>query len=458
MGFLWSNVPYLVSPILTTAQIAVAMWLFARGLPRREGFAWRLVVATCIVVAFVSVMTSLGSSLESLPFVSEDISWPGLVDALFVTQFITFTLVILLCYALVLLLFDAPPPAALFCVSAAYIMQNIASGLDGLVWTVLVPMGVAVDTWGYTIVGMVVLCFAVYAVCHQTILRKVEQYGFSPVQGGSALVVMMMVVLVCLAFDLANKCYLLIFGVPVHVVVLYRAVHFSTCAFVLWMEFELLYNKHLEQDIAVMQRVRSDEERQYQLSKDTIDAINIKCHDIRHQIRHLEQGGTAIEKGVLEDLAQEVRIYDSKVKTGNDALDTILSEKRLLCEREGTRLTCIADGAALSGLSPADLYSLFGNLLDNAIEAVRRLDGAERRTISLVVSRRGDMAVIHEENYFDGEARFEDGLPVSTKGDPLNHGFGTRSMRQIVERYGGSMTMRAQGDRFAVTIVLPARK
>ena len=225
---------------------------------------------------------------------------------------------------------------------------------------------------------------------------------------------------------------------------------------VLWMEFELLYNKHLEQDVAVMQRVRSDEERQYQLSKDTIDAINVKCHDIRHQIRHLEEGGVAVEKGALEDLAQEVRIYDSKVKTGNDALDTILSEKRLLCEREGTRLTCIADGAALSGLSPADLYSLFGNLLDNAIEAVRRLDGAERRTISLVVSRRGDMAVIHEENYFDGDVRFEGGLPVSTKGDPLNHGFGTRSMSQIVERYGGSMSMRAQGDRFGVTIVLPA--
>lgn len=458
MGFLSSNVPYLASPILTTVQIAVAMWLFARSLPRREGFAWRAVVATCVTVAFVAVMTALGSSLESLPFVPADLSWPALIDVLFVAQLITFSLVILLCYALVLLLFDAPPQAALFCVSAAYIMQNIASGLDGLARTILVPMGARVDTWGFTLLGMVGLCAVVYAVCHQTILRKIEQYGFSPVQGGSALVVVMMVLLVCLAFDLANKCYLLGFGVPIHVVVLYRGVHFATCAFVLWMEFELLYNKHLEQDIAVMQRVRSDEERQYQLSKDTIDAINIKCHDIRHQIRHLEQGGVAVEKGALEDLAQEVRIYDSKVKTGNEALDTILSEKRLLCEREGIRLTCIADGAVLLGLSPADLYSLFGNLLDNAIEAARRLDGAERKTISLVVSRRGDMAVIHEENYFDGKARFEDGLPVSTKGDPFNHGFGTRSMRQIVERYGGSMTMRAQGDRFAVTIVLPARK
>lgn len=456
MGFLSSNVPYLVSPILTTVQIAVAMWLFARSFPKREGFVWRAVVAACVVVSFVSVMTLLGSSLDELPFVPSEVSWPNVSVVVFVSQFVTFSLVIALCYGLVLLLFEATSPAALFCVSAGYIMQNIASGLDGLVRTILVPMGLPVDTWGFTLVGMVGLCAAVYAVCYRTIVRKIERYGFSPVQGGSALVVVMMVVLVCLAFDLANKCFLTAYGLPTRIVVLYRAVHFATCMFVLWMEFELLYNKHLEQDVAVMQRVRSDEERQYQLSKDTIDAINVKCHDIRHQIRHLEEGGVAVEKGALEDLAQEVRIYDSKVKTGNDALDTILSEKRLLCEREGTRLTCIADGASLSGLSPADLYSLFGNLLDNAIEAVRRLDGAERRTISLVVSRRGDMAVIHEENYFDGDVRFEGGLPVSTKGDPLNHGFGTRSMSQIVERYGGSMSMRAQGDRFGVTIVLPA--
>ena len=422
MGFLSSNVPYLVSPSLTTVQIAVAMWLFARSLPKREGFVWRAVVAACVVVSFVSVMTLLGSSLGELPFVPSGLSWPNVSVVVFVSQFVTFSLVIALCYGLVLLLFEATSPAALFCVSAGYIMQNIASGLDGLVRTILVPMGLPVDTWGFTLVGMVGLCAAVYAVCYRTIVRKIERYGFSPVQGGSALVVVMMVVLVCLAFDLANKCFLTAYGLPTRIVVLYRAVHFATCMFVLWMEFELLYNKHLEQDVAVMQRVRSDEDRQYQLSKETIDAINIKCHDIRHQIRHLEQGGAAVEKDALEDLAQEVRIYDSKVKTGNDALDTILSEKRLLCEREGTRLTCIADGAALSGLSPADLYSLFGNLLDNAIEAVRRLDGAERRTISLVVSRRGDMAVIHEENYFDGDVRFEGGLPVSTKGDPSTTG------------------------------------
>ena len=55
MEFFSSAAPYLASPILTTAQIAVAMWLFARSLPKREGFVWRAVVAACVVVSFVSV-------------------------------------------------------------------------------------------------------------------------------------------------------------------------------------------------------------------------------------------------------------------------------------------------------------------------------------------------------------------------------------------------------------------
>lgn len=457
MGFFDAEASYLASPILTAIQIAAAMWLFARNLPKRGQFLYRAAIAAGIVAAFVLAMAYLGSVLQDMPFVQKGMSRTAFADLLFISQSVTFILSILLCLILIGFLFDARIQTMLFCVSAGYIMQNIASGLDGLMRVILVTAGFSVDTWGYTILGMAGLCACVYAVCYRTIVLKIQRYGFSPVRSGSSAAIMMMVVLTCIVFDLANKCFLLTLGMPVHVALLYRAVHFATCAFVLWMEFELLYNRHLERDLAVMQRVRSDEARQYQLSKDTIDAINIKCHDIRHQIRHLEQGSTSIEKGVLEDLAQEVRIYDSRVKTGNDALDTILSEKRLLCEREGTRLTCIADGTALSVLSPQDLYALFGNLLDNAIEAVRRLDGTERRTISLVISRRGEMAVIHEENYFNGEIRFEGGLPVSTKKDAANHGFGTRSMQQTVERSGGSMTMHAQNDRFAVTIVLPIR-
>ena len=159
---------------------------------------------------------------------------------------------------------------------------------------------------------------------------------------------------------------------------------------------------------------------------------------------------------MLDEISREVGVYDSVVKSGNDALDTILTEKCLYCEKHGITLSCIADGRALDFVEPTDLYSFFGNALDNAIEAVERLDDPERRSIGLVVRRTGDMVSIHVENYFDGQVSFGgEGLPLTHKGDEANHGFGTRSMRMIAEGLGGSLACRVQGDVFHLDALLP---
>ena len=181
-----------------------------------------------------------------------------------------------------------------------------------------------------------------------------------------------------------------------------------------------------------------------------------KAHDLRHQIHTLAGGEKGVDSRVLADLSHEVDIYDSVVKSGNDALDTILTEKSLYCESRGITLGCIVDGASLNFMPAADLYSLFGNALENAIEAVERLDDPERRSVGLTVKRAGDMVSIHVENYFDGKVEFgSEGLPLSRKGDSLNHGYGVRSMRMIVEAAGGSLTTRATGDVFDLDVLLP---
>ena len=164
---------------------------------------------------------------------------------------------------------------------------------------------------------------------------------------------------------------------------------------------------------------------------------------------------------MLADIAREVSVYDAVVRTGNDALDTILTEKSLVCEREGIALTCIADGSSLGFLTPAELYSLFGNALDNAIEATRQVEDPEGRSISLLVRRTGDMVSIHVENTCAGKAEFEDGLPRTTKRDAqgmrdeMNHGIGTRSMRALAEHYDGIFSAAQDGDIFCLDIVLP---
>ena len=92
---------------------------------------------------------------------------------------------------------------------------------------------------------------------------------------------------------------------------------------------------------------------------------------------------------------------------------------------------------------------------DNAIEAERGLDASDKRSISLNVRRSADLALIHVENYFSGTLAFKDGLPKTTKSDVANHGFGTKSMQLIAQRYGGTLTTRTQGEVFCLDVMLP---
>lgn len=107
-----------------------------------------------------------------------------------------------------------------------------------------------------------------------------------------------------------------------------------------------------------------------------------------------------------------MRIYDSAVKTGNDALDVLLGGYGLRCEAEKVELQCMIDGAALSALAVSDLYALFGNLLDNALEYLASLAEGDKKFIRLSSLRRGGYYILVAENYFEGE------LPLDKDSSP----------------------------------------
>lgn len=146
-------------------------------------------------------------------------------------------------------------------------------------------------------------------------------------------------------------------------------------------------------------------------------------------------------------------IYGNIYQTGNDALDLVLMEKSLLCNEYNIKLSYMVDGSVLDFLSATDVYALFGNLLDNAIESVMKEVDEEKRIISISVSRRNQGSHIHMQNYCAEHIAFEDGLPLATKPDKAYHGFGVRSIKYIAQKYKGILLMRAENNRFLVDIL-----
>ena len=186
---------------------------------------------------------------------------------------------------------------------------------------------------------------------------------------------------------------------------------------------------------------------QQQLSRESMDIINRKCHDIKHQLRALMEMEDGVERRkYLEEIRGAMSIYDAVYQTGNAALDTVLREKALLCQEYEIKFSCMADGKALEFMDTLDVYALFGNALDNAVESVMREADKEKRLINMRITKQMQILYIHLDNYCREPVRFEDGLPVTSKKDRENHGFGLRSIRHIAEKYDGEVVLKNQAN------------
>lgn len=148
--------------------------------------------------------------------------------------------------------------------------------------------------------------------------------------------------------------------------------------------------------------------------------------------------------------------YDSLYHTGSEVLDIILNEKNLRCRGKGVSITCMGSGKPLEGLDNMDVYSLFGNLLENAITAVEQLPEPRQRIISLVIQQKGNFVYIDVMNFFRGQApQLEDGLPRTTKQEEQGfHGYGLRSVRAIARKYRGDLSVRCQDGIFTAQVYL----
>lgn len=233
-----------------------------------------------------------------------------------------------------------------------------------------------------------------------------------------------------------------------------RLLSIFCCVFLLYIRSGVLEKSQLEQERAELRRLYEFERERYEQSRENIELINIKCHDLKHRIEGWERRDGQVPPEEIQEIKRLVGIYDSAVKTGNDTLDTLLTERSLYCEKQGIRLSCMVDGQKLSFMPVGDICALFGNAVENAIEAVSRLERPEERCISFQARESRGMLVVTIDNCFSGPLEFEDGLPKTTKAETGWHGYGLKSIRRVAEKYGGQATVLVD-EMFHLTILIP---
>lgn len=236
--------------------------------------------------------------------------------------------------------------------------------------------------------------------------------------------------------------------------VLFRILMIICIATSIWTVLGFAQEVELQRQNEAVEQLLRREQSLYKLSKEAIDTINRKCHDLKHTVNAIKVGGAVPEEDIKE-IEEALRQYDGFIRTGNHDLDIVLAEKYLRCVDNDILLSCIIDGKRLNFMSSGEVYSLFGNLLDNAIEYLETVEEAENRLISVNVQARNSFVTVRVENYCKNQVKMVDGLPVTVKQDKENHGWGVKSVKHIAEKYGGTVVLDQTENVFSVNIAMP---
>lgn len=422
--------------LIYVAEILLAELIFLYPVERKPCFPARYAAAWLASMAFVA-LTPTRWLIKAAPAMAQPI------------EFVQFILQIAVTVAAMGCCFKLSWTALTACCAAGVAVQHIAFHVDRLLrLTGFTGRLTAAMALRQELVEFCVF-LPVYVLFFLTLGRSAEKKGYCKHADRRFGLISVAIILICIGLTRVSNS----FGDSDSITVSLYAI--TACFMALMVQLVLNSAVNLEHERELESLLLQEEHKQYELSKKTVDAINIKYHDLKYKLRDL---AGRLPEEELESIQSAVDVYGRQVKTGSETLDVLLTTYSLQCGEEGITLTYTGQGGDLSFMSIMDVYSLFGNAISNAVEAVRQLDDPEKRVVDIHSERMGDMVGVSISNFFSGECRMEDGLPVTTKREEEGfHGYGMRSMRLVAEKYGGSLSVTADGQLFNLNIYLMQR-
>ena len=213
---------------------------------------------------------------------------------------------------------------------------------------------------------------------------------------------------------------------------------------------------HIQRELETIQTILNSQYEQYKQAQRTVDLINYRYHDLKNHIIALRADASAPQRyEYLDKLEHEIHDYEALNKTGNQVLDTLLTSKNLRCMQHKIDMTCVIDGKLFDSMDVMDICSIFGNALDNAIECELKIKDYGKRMIHVDAFSEKSFIIIRFENYYEGDIRFERGLPVTSKQETKLHGYGLKSLRYTVHKYKGEVQIEARDNWFSLRILIP---
>ena len=429
----------------------IAGFLFMLPLRKRAGFAWRFPVgaAAALLLAVLSfrfhgyATSRLLDWIRSFP--SPPLFWGACFHSLFActSQLLLLTAVFFFCC-------DLPPVQQIYGAACSLLSENLAYVLYLSVY----PQAghrVMNSRMEHPWIELMILAVT-FACLYLFVARRLPQDKEYRFRCGPRSAVLVLILLLARTLGV----YARVSRMKPEFFRAYLVV--SAVLYALLLVSQLMLRRiHDWRNVAALEsQLRENQRQEHQRFLESTDTLKHVGHELKHILAAIPIEDNR-HAGFVRELEEALTTYEAHMDTGNDTLDALLSIAWKRCRENDVQWTCVADGSALQMVNPMDLYILLGNALDNALESASQADDPDKRFLSLNIRQQRGMAYIRLENFCPTEPMFADGLPVTNKPDPDRHGYGVRSIRDIVARYGGEVSMTAHAQVFTLDIALPMK-
>lgn len=218
----------------------------------------------------------------------------------------------------------------------------------------------------------------------------------------------------------------------------------------IFIQVGFFQNRILKRDNEVLENIQKESQLQKKMHEQSMEDINAKCHDLKYIIQLYEHYH---DTKYLDDINKSIKSYENIALTDNAIIDTIITNKKKICDENNIYFTFQIDGNDYKSFDNADLYITFSNLLDNAIEANKKTNDTTKRFIHLYSKKQENILKLEIVNYNPTPTIIKNGKPITTKKDKKSHGYGTKSIINFVEKYNGYITFEQNNNYFIVTII-----
>lgn len=416
------------------AEISLFIY-FGRKLPERmegRGKVW------CVRILWWGILTTLQTGQARVPF------------------FFSFLLRILFLFLYMVMVKRCGLLMSGYVTLAFYMVKDICKMLLLDVACSLFELPVTEEPWLNT--GSMVLCGAMQFLILRQVEKIMEIEGELPLRRQDMGAVFFPAIPYGLIKYLQMKSYTYGGGKAMETTLAVICLMLCVCDLIILLQTKYRISEQRVREEAQALKVRTQAWQEwYSHEQESIGEIRKIYHDMKHHLSYIASLSDSEKiREYITSIAGDVIPCEMFPSTGNEVIDSVLARSGSQCARLGIRLIPSVNGGIFDFMEPKDLLVIFGNGLDNAREAVERIQDEDKWEIVVRADRRRTFGVIRIENHFAGQIVPDgEGMAKSTKKEGRGHGYGLKNIRSAAGKYGGEVTVEGERGRFVLTVVIP---